>query len=172
VGSCPSHLVRFVAFCCLWCYKSFIYHLLAVLRVVSLLLSNNYYTISASSFSRGSPIEGQVFPFSGVLLFFHFCNFLICLSMFHHLNNINISSQNIYALIHLLLLISSHSFPPFPHLLHSLPQYPSHSSQKFHTKMGFDHHLICGQRLGFLCICLLFLIVSSWIHKGFLIEGK
>ncbi|XP_027921248.1 EPIDERMAL PATTERNING FACTOR-like protein 2 isoform X2 [Vigna unguiculata] len=38
--------------------------------------------------------------------------------------------------------------------------------------MGFDHHLICGQRLGFLCICLLFLIVSSWIHKGFLIEGR
>ncbi|WVZ22450.1 hypothetical protein V8G54_000994 [Vigna mungo] len=66
-----------------------------VLRVVRLLLSNNYYTISASCLSRGSSIEGQVFPFSGVLLFFHFCNFLICLSMFHHLNNIKKSSQNI-----------------------------------------------------------------------------
>ncbi|WVZ26113.1 hypothetical protein V8G54_004657 [Vigna mungo] len=38
--------------------------------------------------------------------------------------------------------------------------------------MAFDHHLISAQRLGFLCISLLFLILSSWIHKGFVIEGR
>ncbi|TKY55578.1 EPIDERMAL PATTERNING FACTOR protein 2 [Spatholobus suberectus] len=38
--------------------------------------------------------------------------------------------------------------------------------------MGLDHHVICGQRLGFICICLLFLIISSWIQKGLVIEGR
>ncbi|RDX87224.1 EPIDERMAL PATTERNING FACTOR-like protein 2 [Mucuna pruriens] len=38
--------------------------------------------------------------------------------------------------------------------------------------MGLHHRLFCGQRLGFVCICLLFLIVSSWIQKGLVIEGR
>ncbi|XP_020229632.1 EPIDERMAL PATTERNING FACTOR-like protein 2 [Cajanus cajan] len=38
--------------------------------------------------------------------------------------------------------------------------------------MGLDHHLICGQRLGLLCICLWFLIISSWVQKGLVIEGR
>ncbi|KAL1316094.1 hypothetical protein HN51_068336 [Arachis hypogaea] len=35
--------------------------------------------------------------------------------------------------------------------------------------MGCDH---CGQRLSFLRFSLLFLIVSSWSHHGFVAEGR
>ncbi|KAK7386339.1 hypothetical protein VNO78_26501 [Psophocarpus tetragonolobus] len=37
--------------------------------------------------------------------------------------------------------------------------------------MGLDHHAICDQRLGYVCTCLLFLIISSWIQKGLFIEA-
>ncbi|CAJ1943077.1 unnamed protein product [Sphenostylis stenocarpa] len=58
----------------------------------------------------------------------------------------------------------------------SLTQLPSHAHKSFilplFPEMGFDHHVICGQRLGFLCICFSFLIISSWIQKGLVIEGR
>ncbi|CAL0331216.1 unnamed protein product [Lupinus luteus] len=39
--------------------------------------------------------------------------------------------------------------------------------------MGLDHHhVICGQRLGFISISLLFLIISSWIQQGLVTEGR
>ncbi|KAK7251878.1 hypothetical protein RIF29_35464 [Crotalaria pallida] len=39
--------------------------------------------------------------------------------------------------------------------------------------MGLDHHhVICGQRLGFISISLLFLIISSWIQQGLVTEGN
>ncbi|XP_027348633.1 EPIDERMAL PATTERNING FACTOR-like protein 2 [Abrus precatorius] len=38
--------------------------------------------------------------------------------------------------------------------------------------MGLDHRVIYGQRLGFICISLLFLIISSWIQKGLVVEGR
>ncbi|XP_061371620.1 EPIDERMAL PATTERNING FACTOR-like protein 2 [Gastrolobium bilobum] len=38
--------------------------------------------------------------------------------------------------------------------------------------MGRDHHVICGQRLSFISISLLFLIISSWTQLGFVTEGR
>ncbi|OIV94043.1 hypothetical protein TanjilG_14290 [Lupinus angustifolius] len=40
--------------------------------------------------------------------------------------------------------------------------------------MGLDHHhhVICGQRLGFISISLLFLIISTWIQQGLVTEGR
>ncbi|KAJ1399606.1 Epidermal patterning factor protein [Sesbania bispinosa] len=38
--------------------------------------------------------------------------------------------------------------------------------------MRLDHHVFCGQRLGFICISLCFLIISSWIQQGLVTEGR
>lgn len=41
----------------------------------------------------------------------------------------------------------------------------------FFWKMRLDLHLICGQRLSFICFSLFFLIISSFIQHGLVTEG-
>jgi hypothetical protein len=105
--------------------------------------------------------------------------FLICLSMFHHFNLIHTShhlnSQTIYfflliisytlTLINLDLLSFFFGTKNF-HISYyfSLVSFYNLYYKFLLKKMGFDHHVIC--------ISLFFLVISSWILQGLVIEGR
>ncbi|KAK7263292.1 hypothetical protein RJT34_30879 [Clitoria ternatea] len=62
---------------------------------------------------------------------------------------------------------------PISHALIQFLMFATHFVPSFILiKMGHGHHAVCGQRLGFICISLLFLIISSWIQKGLVVEGR